>query len=355
MCLLIKVSPNTNFPYAWFADVHESNPDGTGIMYVKDGQLFHKKALTRTVADAYAFWLENKPEGVEYAMHFRMKTHGAIDVDRVHPYRISDDLLIMHNGILGDDIAGRDVDPRKSDTQCFAEQLGAQLGELVYNPAVARLLGESIGQSNRFIFAHPQHGMTIVNEDTGVTTEQFPGCWFSNTYAWTPSKWGVKSRYAGRRMNTYYPSVPVGSFMGGEDDIDWQDAWTRAYAPAIDEVTEVKGSYVGNDDSADGEADEAASLCSEIVMLAQHDAAKFGDASAKRFLQVWSSGAELHEHIRLLYPSPEDAVADLLPIKQYIEASQASFDDIASWITLEGKKVDNVDSGEPSPSEHYAG
>ena len=46
MCLLVKVSSDTKFPFAFFEDVHGSNPDGTGIMYVQDGVLISKKSLT---------------------------------------------------------------------------------------------------------------------------------------------------------------------------------------------------------------------------------------------------------------------------------------------------------------------
>lgn len=365
MCLLVKVSSDTKFPFAFFEDVHGSNPDGTGIMYVQDGVLISKKSLTPTPSDAYAFWLENAPQGVDYAMHFRWKTHGAIDVERVHPYRVSDDLLIMHNGVLSQSVSGVDADRNKSDTQIFAEQMGAKLGDLVYNSAVATLLGEVIGGSNRFIYAHPEKGLTIINEDTGVTTERFPGCWFSNTYAWTPHIWGVKVSWGrkgasplsnGFGNNFGEHSLALG--WGDDDEVDDYASWLKANS-----VTYSKGEVVGNEsaeeiteigfrDALDEDDEhEVAKLCATVAALAR--ASK--DPDGQRFLQVYGSGAELFEHIRLLYPNSLDALADLEPMLQYLEASQASFDDILGWLSLDGKTGENEAPGEPHLNATYAG
>lgn len=365
MCLLLRAAADTKFPYAFFEDVHHSNPDGTGIMYIQEGKLVSKKSLTPTPADAYAFWLENAPQGVDYAMHFRWKTHGAIDVERVHPYRVADDLLIMHNGVLSQSVSGVDVDRDKSDTQMFAEQMGAQLGDLVYNSAVAALLGEVIGISNRFIYAHPEKGLTIINEDTGVTTERFPGCWFSNTYAWTPQKWGVKMSWGRGNSNNFgNKTISMGGIdweLAEDDENDYQ-RWYSQNFPAAG-VTYAKGEVVGNVDAGEiteigfrdaldeDDEDEVAKLCASVVNRAKTTK----DLDATRFLAVYGSGAELFEHIRLLYPNSLDAIADLEPMLQYLEAGQASFDDIRDWLSLEGKTEENDHLGDSHPNATYAG
>lgn len=369
MCLLIRAAADTKFPFAFFDDVHHSNPDGTGIMYVQDGKLVSKKALTPTPSDAYSFWLENAPQGVDYAMHFRWKTHGAIDVERVHPYRVSDDLLIMHNGVLSARVSGTDPDIRKSDTQIFAEQMGAELGALVYNKAVNALLGEVIGDSNRFIYAHPELGLTIVNEDTGVTTEKFPGCWFSNTYAWTPRLWGVKMSWGKGNSNNFgNKTISMGGIEWEVDESDVVDDYPKWYNQNFPSTRTVyaKGSVVDDDDSTDAtelteqgfqealDSDddyEVADLCASIIKMAK--ASKEPDAV--RFLNIYSSGGELFEHIRLLYPNSVDAIADLQPMEQYLEASQTTFDDIADWLSLDGKKGENDAQGEPHQNSTYAG
>lgn len=358
MCLLIKVAADTVFPFAFFQDVHESNPDGTGIMYVKDGQVVSKKELTLTAQDAYAFWIDNAPHGVEYAMHFRMKTHGAIDVDRVHPYKVNDDMLLMHNGVLSSDIYGSDADRNKSDTQMFAEQMGAQLGDSVYNPAVATLLGAAIGQSNRFIYAHAQHGLLVVNEDTGVTTERFPGCWFSNTYAWTPQRWGVQLSWG--RGSISYPSSwrsqyesLYESMYGDDADNGMSDVHGFSGAKKVDlgKPAEIGAKEIA--EMIDG-LDEVEDLCEDIVSYAI-EMQQAGDLAASRFLQVYGKGAELYEHVRLLYPNPDDALSDLMPMQQYLEVGQASYDDILDWLSLEGDSGDNQPKGEEHPNATYAG
>jgi len=36
----------------------------------------------------------------ECIIHYRMKTHGDIDMDNCHPSRVTDDIWMAHNGIL---------------------------------------------------------------------------------------------------------------------------------------------------------------------------------------------------------------------------------------------------------------
>jgi hypothetical protein len=343
MCLLVRVAANTDFPFDWFEDVHQNNPDGIGIMYVQDGKIVQMKSLAPFARDAYAFWYNNAPKDTEYAMHFRWKTHGAIDVERVHPYKVNDTLLLMHNGVLQQSITGRDDDKNKSDTQIFAEQLGAELSDTVFNEGVAKLLGAAIGTSNRFIYLSADKGLLTINEKTGVTTDRFPGCWFSNTYAWTPSKWGVYSGKFGGAAHPYANAWASGWDLMGDDD-----TYDRAYLGHITSYAKgevVKPTWEGEVNEKD--LSELEDFCDSLfVHVAQ--SIRVGDLAAARFQQVFSSPKALMEFLPGLYESPAEACGDIASTLYCVESGQADYDDVLAWFS--NGEVDDEDD-EETPNE----
>jgi hypothetical protein len=181
------------------ASILHHNPDGLGLMYAAaDGAPMHHKTLTADAPDAVVMataWLcaalpdDERP----VAFHARYTTHGDKDLDNCHPYEV-DGGYLMHNGVL--DIETRS-DARRSDTWHYCRNflddgaahaiLGSERGR--------RLVGEHIGESNKFAFLSRDGQIVIVNRDSGVECE---GLWFSNTYAWDvgllDSAWGRRGR-----------------------------------------------------------------------------------------------------------------------------------------------------------------
>jgi hypothetical protein len=308
MCLLVKVAPDTVFPADWFEDCFRKNPDGLGIAYVKDGTIIVEKTLPADAAAARLWWLEHAPRGVEYALHWRMRTHGAVDLERVHPYAIHDGkLYLMHNGVLS---IGGDT-TKESDTQIYARTYGVAVAPVVHEPLVRQMIGEHIGRQNRFIFIHAEHGLLLVNESAGVTTDMFPGCWFSNTYAWTPHLWGV---YGSGRMSFH----------------DWSDepgfpSWTPPKKNVVTDVDAVGDSFRAHT--------ELAAKLVELFDLVE-DYSRHGDASARRFLQVYATEEELLDILPVLHLSADEALVELTATIEYLEAGMCDFDDLLEWYTL---------------------
>jgi hypothetical protein len=190
MCLIIH-SPKDHVPTKYIVEsALEYNPDGVGIMYMNDGKPFVSKSLNATIKS-----LTKKLEKLaqtEYAIHFRMKTHGKIDIHNTHPYDLNGGRFLMHNGILP--ISNQD-NPAKSDTWHFIHK--------ILNPILERghiewdKVGKSIGSSNKFAVLDPHEGINIVNRDTGLNYE---GAWYSNTYAWDAP---ASSRFGSRDWGTH--------------------------------------------------------------------------------------------------------------------------------------------------------
>jgi hypothetical protein len=191
MCLIItgqsnKIRATLTNTHGLLSDIFASNPDGIGIMYATTKGLKIVKTLPKNYADAFAFIGKLPDDDRELAIHFRWTTHGNTDLTNCHPYDVVNGYVaMMHNGILH---TGNKADATKSDTWHFIKDYLAEAVHehpaLVHNAGYLTMIAEFIGD-NRFVFMDGDGRMSHVNYDQGVEHE---GMWFSNTYAWSPSR-----------------------------------------------------------------------------------------------------------------------------------------------------------------------
>lgn len=167
-------------------DIYDSNSDGIGAMYVTArNKLRVPKIVPANMADAERFIRQLPNDDRQMAVHWRYKTHGAVDLTNCHPYPVVQGKIhFMHNGVLPH---GNADDSTKSDTWHYAAKvLTPQLSvypDLFKMPEWLGLVEEDIGKNNRFVFMDESGEMVIANKDTGI---EHDGIWFSNTYAWSP-------------------------------------------------------------------------------------------------------------------------------------------------------------------------
>ena len=191
MCLIItgksnKIRATLTKTHGLLGDIFASNPDGIGIMYATTKGLKIVKTLPKNYADAFAFISKLPDDDRELAIHFRWTTHGNTDMTNCHPYDVVNGYVaMMHNGILH---TGNKADTTKSDTWHFIKDYLAEAVHehpaLIHNAGYLTMIAEFIGD-NRFVFMDGDGRMSHVNYDQGVEHE---GMWFSNTYAWVPSR-----------------------------------------------------------------------------------------------------------------------------------------------------------------------
>ena len=189
-----------------------ANPDGLGVMYYHSGELHVQRVLPRSLDEARAF-LKALPDGDgPVACHWRMRTHGHIDLENCHPYEVKPGVYLAHNGILH---TGNDADPSKSDTWHFIRRYLAHLPvDVLHDPAFGEMLGGFI-RNNRFAIMSEDGRLTVINRNQGVETH---GVWFSNTYAWAPELLlGTKYAYAGVTERDVYPYRWMPDVLGAED------------------------------------------------------------------------------------------------------------------------------------------
>lgn len=200
MCLLINQPEGVSFSDEWLADFYQRNNDGFGYMYAEGNTLYYKKVVGDLAAVINTY---KEVSGRAAALHFRMKTHGNIDMENTHPYPVltSDDgypIYLMHNGVLS---SGNTSDLSKSDTWHYIKDVLRPLlvhkPEMFMEPAFQRLVEKDIGSGNKFLLMDAYGNTRVYNQGSGVEWEATPNkpkAWMSNTYAWSASKAGFGYR-----------------------------------------------------------------------------------------------------------------------------------------------------------------
>lgn len=201
MCIAIMKPEGKLIPKKTLALCYENNPDGAGFMFAQNKELNIKKGYF-TFNEFYKAY---KPhEKKKCLIHFRIKTHGQIDVNNCHPFHVNRSLGFIHNGI----ISGYGSD-QKSDTIEFNEQvlqkLVAKWGNLaLFQDPMIKLIESVIGYSKLvFLDRHGNHH--IMNENKGNWDK---GIWYSNN-SYKPRPPAPPIQYGTWKQShlNYYPSL----------------------------------------------------------------------------------------------------------------------------------------------------
>lgn len=212
MCLIIhREQGQADMPKSFWEDVPVFNKDGWGIMWNKRGIPTITKGMEFN--DFWNLYRSLETNDVEFMVHFRKCTAGAVSIDNTHPFPVFDwefigndptkQLYLMHNGAYikspeaeagytsyGADIYGigylnnnqydyRDIDER-SDTIQFVESL-------------IRPMLMSVDNVHDFIRSEAFHFMmeTICDYDNRLAILDKDGIVKYNTGIWSRTSFGV--------------------------------------------------------------------------------------------------------------------------------------------------------------------
>jgi hypothetical protein len=210
MCLLVNQPRTTIFDDEFLTGVYSRNQDGLGIMYAEDGKMHIFKCLPANSKDFIDFYNKHAA-GRECVWHARMQTHGDVDMDNCHPYKVTDRIWMAHNGVLS---ASNDIDTKRSDTWHFINFLlrpALQADpDLLLDDQWIKYVGKLIGNSNKFAFVRDDGVVCVINESVGVTHQ---GAWLSNTYAWGSMERGGYTNMYTRHAWGYHT-----------DDFGWEES-----------------------------------------------------------------------------------------------------------------------------------
>jgi len=191
MCILIHHPVGSVLTDAHFEDFYDRNPDGFGAI-VNNAHGVNVIKHVGTLEEVQQLYRDHVM-GFDAVIHMRWRTHGDVNLDNCHPYEVVPGMWMSHNGILS---TGNAADQTRSDTwhyiQNYLRPLLLENPELIHIPAFQAYVGSHIGYNNKFGFMTEDGRSVIINRSAGIEHE---GVWFSNTYAWTPHKFGYRTAY----------------------------------------------------------------------------------------------------------------------------------------------------------------
>lgn len=198
MCLIIHKPKEQVIDEALLRDAATFNRDGWGIMYCIDGEVRTVKGTEVNELVRECAKLDEKQEAF---VHLRMRTHGTISEDNIHPFQIGKTgVYMMHNGTI--QITRKDNN--ESDSAAFARMLAPLIRKnhnLLFEPALRTLIRSYIGNS-RLAFLLPDGRSTLIGNGDWA---EWKGCPVSNKYAWSLHRKGVTYSYStshyGRKWN----------------------------------------------------------------------------------------------------------------------------------------------------------
>jgi hypothetical protein len=266
MCLIIHQPKGHTLSHAMLRDIFARNDDGFGVMRAHKGALHTHRSVPAT-ADAMIALYQQHAAGRECVLHWRVATHGAVDASNAHPFHLTRDIAVMHNGIVDCGTPTRGM----SDTWHMAHHVLAPMArdnaDALFTHDVCAVM-EPLVRGSKLAFMHADGRVMIWNRSAGV---EHGGLWFSNTYGWAaPAHLHTHAPRAWHDAKCAGLSLDADDAYDVPDFAEWgeaDDAAYRALATACDTQAEL-----GALRWAESHPVEACTLLSEWTGLSTHEA-----------------------------------------------------------------------------------
>lgn len=197
MCIAIYQAPGVRLPKEQLVESWRNNPDGGGFAYFdSNGEIVIEKDMTLDgMLRKYERAVDRYAQYSPFAVHFRIATHGGVNIDNCHPFRVNDDTVMIHNGIIPV-VFESSTDPR-SDTKVFASDYLSKLpSNWMDDDNLFDMVETFVGASKLVVLTRAGlDDAYIVNEDSGGWSDD-KDFWYSNgSYkAATKFYWGNKNQ-----------------------------------------------------------------------------------------------------------------------------------------------------------------
>lgn len=185
MCILVYKPAGVKLPAKnLIKNCYDNNPDGCGMMWVEGGEVKIDKGLY-DFETFYSKLLEH--EAGNLVFHCRIKTHGAISVSNCHPFKITDEFSLAHNGILNVSCY-----QGLTDSESFGIDYMSHLSkEDLYNPKIQKILNEIVASSSSKVAVMTNDDNVLLLNANGFIEDN--GVFFSNnTYKYCYSYYSMQ-------------------------------------------------------------------------------------------------------------------------------------------------------------------
>lgn len=270
MCLAIYKPADTAPDWKAYECGFDNNSDSWGFAAVVGGQLVTHHGLGKWEQFRSAFEPFSQCQAI---IHFRLATHGKTDVANCHPFSVSDDLAMIHNGIVSIE---RNVNSNMSDTWHFNELVCKPMhlrdpdfflrGEVSYTQEMAH-------KGSKFCFLRADGSFAIWNADGGEWESD--GHWYSNS-SYERSRyyyggWGYASQSSSFRDLS--PSSSAITEVKREAS-PFSVGWEYEAADAVDEAGVEVERISSEDDESEDDAD--ADTGDTYTDIRMYDLMRFG-------------------------------------------------------------------------------
>ena len=223
MCIAIMKPKDKTISKDVLQTCCNNNKDGMGFAYVDDDSIIIKKYMNFDSFYKDYKSVENKSNML---IHFRIATHGKVELNNCHPFKLNNHMALVHNGI----ISGYGDKEKITDTQDFINKV---IGKISYkmwkNPSYRELVGDAIGYS-KFAILDNKGNVYIINEEKGVWDN---GIWYSNS-SYKPKDTTPLVKYYG---NNYQSKI--WDMYGNETYDSWYSRTHKKEEPEIDNDTKI--------------------------------------------------------------------------------------------------------------------
>lgn len=192
MCIAIYKAPGAKITDEQLQASVDRNRDGCGFAGITDSEEHERKLYVYKCLKYNKFlkkfrkFEEENPES-PMLIHFRIATHGLVDGNNCHPFKVSKDAVFIHNGTIHK--APIDPDRLKSDTRMFNETVLQNLPKgWERSSGIKEMIEEYIGFSKIAVLSL-NGTVTLYRElETGAHWNTDKNIWFSNTSYKPPVK-----------------------------------------------------------------------------------------------------------------------------------------------------------------------
>lgn len=194
MCIAILKTKKGKISDEALKESFTRNSDGAGIAYTLNKKLIIEKGIFNVEQFIKAVRRIEKICDNNMLIHCRIGTSGLKDKDNTHPFNVSKNVCLIHNGILDIDVP---KNCNKNDTRLFIEKYLSGLNDkdLLHNNSIKKMIASLIGSNNKFVLMDNKGYYRIINEKAGHWKDDV---WYSNT-SYEPYYYSSANRY-----NYYY-------------------------------------------------------------------------------------------------------------------------------------------------------
>lgn len=195
MCIAINSPKGTTPKKESLEESFISNPHGAGFAFVNDGKIIIKKGFMSFDKFFKAYTNANL-QSQNKLIHFRIKTSGKINYENCHPFMVTDELAVIHNGVIPNYGNNKISDTREFISMVLAPIIKENGLEVLTNQTFIKSMEDLIG-SSKLVFLDNKGKSYFINETLGHYNCDV---WYSNN---SYKKYNIYETYKAPQ-NYYY-------------------------------------------------------------------------------------------------------------------------------------------------------